>query len=1045
MFSISKLLSPFRIVLLFIAFAILGILLIPKLQVDLLPKEPTQTLYVSFSLPNSSPETVEQQGTSILEGAFSQLAQLKDIKSVSSFGQGSVQLFFDKSADMQMKQFEVTSILRQVQPKLPENASYPLIFSDMDSEQKESPLLIYTINAHQQPFQIKQKCEGIFRKALATYPGIKTIVVSGAVGLQLTLRFSREKCESWHINPNSITSALSVIYKDVYPGLIRTQDANEYFIRLVAPTADISSIKKIRIEGGDKQTYYIGDIADVYIEEREPLNYFRVNGKNSVNLSIYVQKGENRVVLGNALKALVENTERQLPKDYQLRLNYDDTEFLSKEIAKNYQRTGLSIVILFVFILFAYRSWKYLLNLFLGLVVSFCIIVVFVWLFKVNVHLYTIAGLSIAFGLMIDNAIVTLDYFYRFRNPKVFTALLGATLTTVVALGLVFLLPAEDRKNLSDFCMVIILAIFSSLLSALWFNPAIYFLLNGKVSTNINNYGVKKIKDKLRSQARYFKFTALLAKYRKSFIFIVVIGFGLPLFMLPTKLDDKKWYSNFYNSSIGSQIFQENIKPYLEKITGGTLRIFLNNIYDKSSYRDPEKTKLYVNAQLPYGNSMEQMNDIIIDLEQFLRTIKGIDKFITKIYSGQQGDIEITFKEDLEYSELPLRLKSSLIARSLSWGGVTWDIFGVGRGFSNEAQEEIPSFKVKMKGYNYDELEQQANDFAKRLANHKRIQKIDINEQVGYEEKQSEEYILNLDAKQMALYNTSQFEILNQLDNLSKPTGYVTQITMDNQFYPVVLKEKLADTYSYYDMLHHGVTLDSSRTIQVEKVGSLKLHPAANSIYKEDRQYVRVVSFNYIGSSQFGKTYLDQTLDEMKQRMPIGYTAEDLAGNWNSNQTQREYELIFILIVSVFFICSILFGNLKESLFVVSIIPISFIGLFLIFVWGDFYFDQGGYAAFVMVGGLVANAAIYIVNDFNNAKKRRPSILHNQLLIKVVANRSKTIMLVIISSSCGLIPFLLEGQNEIFWFSLAIGTIGGLIFSTFAIFIALPVFLWKKR
>jgi len=151
------------------------------------------------------------------------------------------------------------------------------------------------------------------------------------------------------------------------------------------------------------------------------------------------------------------------------------------------------------------------------------------------------------------------------------------------------------------------------------------------------------------------------------------------------------------------------------------------------------------------------------------------------------------------------------------------------------------------------------------------------------------------------------------------------------------------------------------------------------------------------------------------------------------------------LILANFFICSILFENLKEPFFIISMIPISFIGLFLVFSLGDYYFDQGGYAAFVMLGGLVSNAAIFIVNDFNNLRKKKQAFLYNRLLIKATANRGRTILLTTISTCCGLIPFLVEGQNEVFWFALAVGTIGGLLFSLFAVFVVLPVLLWKKK
>jgi multidrug efflux pump subunit AcrB len=231
------------------------------------------------------------------------------------------------------------------------------------------------------------------------------------------------------------------------------------------------------------------------------------------------------------------------------------------------------------------------------------------------------------------------------------------------------------------------------------------------------------------------------------------------------------------------------------------------------------------------------------------------------------------------------------------------------------------------------------------------------------------------------------------------------------------------------------------RIFKVSNFGSLSKETTTNALHKEDRQYIRMVAFEYMGSAKFGNEYLDEVLEEMKANMPIGYTASKQTWSWNWEKAKRQYSLILVLIVGIFFITAVLFENLKQPFYIIVIIPISFIGLFLVFSLFDFYFDQGGYAAFVMLGGLAVNAAIFIVNDLNNRKVG----LYNRNVLKAVAGKAVPIMLTILSTCFGLIPFIMEGQNEIFWFSLAIGTIGGLIFSIVGVFLGLPVFLWRKN
>ena len=191
--------------------------------------------------------------------------------------------------------------------------------------------------------------------------------------------------------------------------------------------------------------------------------------------------------------------------------------------------------------------------------------------------------------------------------------------------------------------------------------------------------------------------------------------------------------------------------------------------------------------------------------------------------------------------------------------------------------------------------------------------------------------------------------------------------------------------------------------------------------------------------SKFTPIY-DEYQAEMKVLMPIGYEAKKQTWSWNSEKAKREYGLLGLLIVGIFFICTILFENFKQPIYIIFLIPISFIGLFLIFSLFDFYFDQGGYAAFVMLGGLAVNAGIFILNDFNNRKTG----VFNRNVLKSVAGKAVPILLTVLSTCFGLVPFLIEGQNEIFWFSLAIGTIGGLVFSMVGVFWILPVMMWRK-
>jgi multidrug efflux pump subunit AcrB len=161
--------------------------------------------------------------------------------------------------------------------------------------------------------------------------------------------------------------------------------------------------------------------------------------------------------------------------------------------------------------------------------------------------------------------------------------------------------------------------------------------------------------------------------------------------------------------------------------------------------------------------------------------------------------------------------------------------------------------------------------------------------------------------------------------------------------------------------------------------------------------------------------------------------------------------LILLVIAIIYVICSMIFESLRMPFAVILMIPISFIGVFLTFGFTDFTFDQGGFAALVMLSGIVVNAGIYLVNEYIGRRKAR--IAQGRKLegtktndyVKSFNHKIHPIMLTIISTVLGLVPFLFDGPSEVFWFPFAVGTISGLFFSLIALVFYMPLFCFKEK
>ena len=158
-------------------------------------------------------------------------------------------------------------------------------------------------------------------------------------------------------------------------------------------------------------------------------------------------------------------------------------------------------------------------------------------------------------------------------------------------------------------------------------------------------------------------------------------------------------------------------------------------------------------------------------------------------------------------------------------------------------------------------------------------------------------------------------------------------------------------------------------------------------------------------------------------------------------QESSQYYLLGLIIACVFLICAVIFESLRQPFAILMLIPFPFIGVFPTFWLFGINFDQGGYASFVLLIGLAVNAGIFIINDYNNLKRAFPAVNAYTLYLKAFNHKMVTIVLTIFSTVIGLVPFVLGGQRELFWFAFATGTMGGLLFLFVGVYLFLPVFL----
>ncbi|MCE9429882.1 Multidrug resistance protein MdtC [Bacteroides vulgatus] len=1050
-------LSSFTLIVTFVCLSLIGVVLVPLLPVKLAPSRSLPGLTVSFSMPGNSSRVIEAEVTSKLEAMMARVKGIRKVNSTSDNGSGSISLELDKHADIDVTRFEVSTIIRQTWPQLPEGVSYPQISTRRSDDKASRPFITYTLNAPANPILIQQYAEENIKPVLGQLKGIYKVELNGATPMEWQLEYDSDQLSRLGITLQAVQRAINRHYEKEFLGICSIEKGAEgrEWIRLVRTSTEKEMEFEpgaIQLQAEDGTMVTLDKLIKVRHVEERPQSYYRINGLNSVYLYITAEETANQLNLSGEVKHLMGELQQKMPPGYEVHISYDATEYIQKELDKIYFRTGLTVLILLLFVALITRNLRYLFLIVTSLAVNISVAVILYYAFGLEMQLYSLAGITISLNLVIDNTIVMTDHILHRRNLKAFVSVLAATLTTIGALVIIFFLDEKIRLNLQDFAAVVIINLAVSLFVALFFVPSM-----------IDKIGLEKKKRRKRRRfllrptfmkrltvyfTRFYQGVIYyLCRFRVVACLLLLLGFGLPVFMLPEKMEGEGKWVEYYNKVFDNPTFKDKVKPVINKALGGSLRLFAEKVYEGSYFnRDEGEVVLSVYATLPNGSTLEQMNVLIKRMETYLSDFKEIRQFQTYIYNARQANIQIYFTKENQRSGFPYTLKANIISKALTLGGGSWSVYGLqDQGFSNDVRESAGSFRVKLYGYNYDELSYWTEQLKEKLLLHRRIKEVTVNSEFSWWKDDYSEFYLDLDRLRMAKEHITATQLFAALRPVFGRDIYCGNVLFDSQTEQLKLSSVQGQRYDVWGLVNIPFFIDG-RSYKLADFATVRKGQSPQKVAKENQQYRLCLQYEYIGSSEQGKKLLKKDLEEFNKILPMGYTAENEQDYWSWNKKDnKQYALLLIVIAIIFFTTVILFNSLKQPLAIIFVIPISYIGVFLTFYLFGLNFDQGGFASFVLLCGITVNASIYILNEYNAIRKRYPLLLPVRAFTKAWNSKILPIFLTVVSTILGFIPFMVGDGKEAFWFPLAAGTIGGLVMSILGIFLFLPIFSLKKQ
>lgn len=664
--------------------------------------------------------------------------------------------------------------------------------------------------------------------------------------------------------------------------------------------------------------------------------------------------------------------------------------------------------------------------------------------------------------------------------------LMASNLTTLGAFLPIFILSPELQVYFKPFVIALGLTLVISLLVSFTLIPSLVYrekLRNG-ITKNHNPesflIGVYK---------HLLSFCIL---HKKWVVLIVVWLFGFPIWLLPNKIDlpeDKKeadksreietrkvyealldkgivqketgiktkYASNVdfmnseawiefgvqqYNRWWGHEKFTKNVKPALFEILGGISYRFFKYVYIGEAPWKSDKVYLLVSIETPNNFGIEKINQICLELEDLLSSYSDqIEKVTANIFHKRRARIRIDIDETYENTDFSLDLYNKVIDYGNNIGGVEISVRGYGESFHVSLASRPYRNFLKVKGYNFSDVHDIAQEIGEQLKKNRRIQDVNIDMNSRWEQKQYE-MILSPDQARLALFRWNNLNFMDDAQSVMG-TSFSQQIRIDQKTVRASLNFSGTDRVSVQSVKDQVLESDDyARYIRVSDLSEISKKQVLPMIQRENQSYIRMINFNYIGPDGYAEKMINFFLERTK--LPYGYSLTKNVKYGDIESEQSDLICVILLgIVCVWMITAALFESFSKPFLVLIAIPLSFIGLFTSFYFFEAIFDKGGYASVLWLAGITVNNAILLVRHISVALKKKRESKKN-IIIEAAAQRVRPIFITTTTTLVGFLPLVIYETTESAWYPFAIGAIGGLAISSVLILIVLPV-LFRTR
>ena len=1018
--------KPITTALIFVGIIVFGVFSFSKLPIDQFPAMDIPYVSIMTTYPGANGSEIETNVTKVLENSLNSVDGLKEITSQSKDNISVVSLQLNWGQNLDESVNDVRSAIDMVNDNLPDGCSRPMIFKFSTSN---FPIMQYAITAKESYAGLEKILEDNVVNVLNRIDGIGNIALSGTPERYIYIDLDQSKLDAYKISVEQIGQAISANNLNLASGSIK-MGKEQYQLRVQSEYVESSEINNIVVANRLGKNIFVKDLANVRDTIRDVNLDERINGQNGIRMVIMKQTGANTVAIVKKVKKMMtEDIMPGLPPDIKAQIIYDSAQTIQNSIDGLSEAVMLAFVFVALVVMFFLGRWRATLIIILSIPISLICAFIYLFVADSSINIISLASLTIAVGIVVDDAIVVLENIMRhiergsrpreaaiYATNEVWVSVIATTMVIVAVFLPLTMLGGQAGILFKEMGWIVSICITVSATVAIALTPMLSSLLLKSKKEIINEKGEV---EEISANANWYENTVM--KWLAA-------------------LD--KWYAKLLRWCLGHKLATSLIA--LAVVIIGFSPVFMGKIgFNFMAQQDNGYMSLKI--ELQRGTRVEESMRVARQIEADLKSLAPEIKLISTT-TGSSDDagfsalmnqssnniitMTVTFPERSQRQRTVFEIAEVFRQYLGNRADVVFSNVSTNMGFGGSGNNNV---SVEIYGYDFEATNKVAEEIKNKMKDVKGARNITVSRDEDRAELQ-----INFDKEKLALSGLSAAQVATAVRN--RVNGYQAgYLKEDGDEYKIVVRLKEEFRNSITDIEEMTLQTPTGSLIKVKELAKVSEFWAPPTIDHKRRQRIVSVSVTPAGTSLLE---LANAAREIARSIDLPQGVVINVGGTYEDQMEMSRDmgsLMLLIILLVYIVMASQFESFsKPFLILLGSIPFAFSGAFLaLFVTGQ-ELEMVGMLGMILLVGIVVKNGIVLVDYINLMRDRGYEL--NEAIALSGESRLRPVLMTAITAILGMVPMALStAEGSEMWIPLGIVVIGGLLFATVVTLVIVPV------